>query len=95
MQRLGVILLFYKPFFIWSLIANIIITFFDPSLFHAVIAKLFLTIFVWFRVTESYQKRRLQFYNNIGISTFKLFSTLFIIDILIMMLYLLLLKEFI
>jgi hypothetical protein len=95
MQRLGVILLFYKPFFIWSLITNIIITFFDPSLFHAVIAKLFLTIFVWFRVTESYQKRRLQFYNNIGISTFKLFSTLFIIDILIMMLYLLLLKEFI
>jgi hypothetical protein len=95
MQRFGAILLFYRPYFIWSFLINIAITIINPHIFPAIVTKLFLTIFLWYLVTETNAKRKLVFYKNLGISTFKLFSSLFVIDVLIMITYLILIKEFI
>lgn len=95
MQRFGAILLFYRPYFIWSFLINIGITIINPHIFPAIVTKLFLTIFLWYLVTETNAKRKLIFYKNLGISSFKLFSSLFVIDVLIMITYLILIKEFI
>jgi hypothetical protein len=95
MHRFEAILLFYKPFIIWSFIANIVITMFNPTLIYALVAKLFLTIFAWFFISETSAKRRLILYNSRGFSTFQLFVSVFVIDSLLMIPYLLLIKEFI
>ena len=95
MQRFEAILLFYRPFFLWSFMANIVITMFNPTLFYAMIAKLFLTIFAWFLINETSAKRKLTLYNNRGFSTFQLFTSVFLIDSMVMIPYLLLIKEFI
>jgi hypothetical protein len=52
-------------------------------------------VFLWYLVTETNARRKLIFYKNLGISSFKLFSSLFIIDISIMIVYIILIKEFI
>ncbi|TBV26207.1 hypothetical protein [Meridianimaribacter flavus] len=95
MQQFGAILAFYRPYFIWSFLVNIGITIFNPHIVPAVITKLFLTVFLWYLVTETNARRKLIFYKNLGISSFKLFSSLFIIDISIMIVYIILIKEFI
>lgn len=95
MQRFGAILLFYKPYFLWSIGINIVLLTFSPSIPPILISKLFLTIFLWYIVNETRSKRKLIFYNNLGISSFKLFSTIFLIDIFITSCFLLLVKEFI
>lgn len=95
MQRFLTILAFYKPFVIWSLGINIVITIFNPSIAPAIITKLLLTIFVWYFVNETHAKRKLIFYNNLGISSIQLFSVLFLIDIFITIGFIEILKEFI
>ncbi len=95
MQRLGAIFLFYKPFFLWSMAVNILIIIFNPYILPSIITKLLLTLFVWYMVHETSAKRKLIFYKNLGISTWRLFSTLFIIDIAITITFLLLMKAFV
>ncbi|RIA09005.1 hypothetical protein OE09_0832 [Flavobacteriaceae bacterium MAR_2010_72] len=95
MQRFEAIILFYKPLFLWSFLANIVITFFNPLLFQAFIAKLFLAIFARFYVIQSGAEQKLAPFKSLGISEFKLFSFLYIIDVIIMSIYLMLIKEFI
>ena len=94
MQQLLTILAFYRPFVIWSFVINILIGFFNPMIVPAIVTKLFLTVFVWYFVTETNAKRKLTFYKNLGISTFKLFSTLFFIDVILTISYLEVFKEF-
>ena len=95
MQRFEAILLFYRPFFIWSFMANIVITMFNPTLIYALIAKLFLVVFAFLFISETSSKRKLILYNRRGITTFQLFASMFIIDSIVMIPYLLLIKEFI
>jgi hypothetical protein len=95
MQRFGAIWLFYKPYFIWSFAINIVITVVNPQLVPAILTKLFLTILLWYLINETHAKRKLIFYNNLGISTLKLFCAIFIIDVLIMLAYLYFIKAFI
>ena len=95
MQRFLTILAFYKPFVIWSFGVNILITFFNPAIIPAIITKLLLTIFVWYLVNETHAKRKLVFYNNLGISSMQLFSVLFLIDIFITIGFMEILKVFI
>ncbi len=95
MQQLLSILAFYRSFVLWSFLINIIITIVNPYIFPAIITKLLLTVFVWYFVHETGAKRKLVVYNNIGVSTLKLFSALFIIDILFTIAFLTLVKEFI
>jgi len=95
MQKLLTILAFYKPFVIWSFLVNIAITIVNPYIVPAIITKLMLTIFVWYFVNETNAKRKLIFYINLGISSIKLFSVMFFIDIFITIGYLILIKEYI
>lgn len=95
MQRFLTILAFYKPFVIWSFVINIAITIVNPFIIPAIITKLLLTIFVWYFVNETHARRKLIFYNNLGISSIKLFSVLFLIDIFITIGFIEIIKEFI
>ena len=95
MQRFEAILLFYRPLFIWSFAVNVLIIIVNPHVFTTVITKLLLTIFVWYLINETNRERKLIFYKNLGISTFKLFSAIFLIDVFITIGFLLIMQEFI
>ena len=103
MRQLLSILTFYKPYVLGSFIINIAIAIFSSSaelilplmLVNAFFVKLFLLVFVWFLTCQTNSRRKLVFYNNIGISSFKLFSSLFLIDIFITIGFLIVVKEFI
>ena len=94
MQRLLTILTFYKPFIAWSFGINVILGFMNTHFIPAIVSKVFLTVFLWYYITESHAKRKLTFYKNLGFSEFKLFSSLFLIDIIITIGFLTLFKEF-
>lgn len=95
LQRFEAILLFYKPYMLWSFAINILIVIFSPHIFPAIVTKLVLTFFIWYLVNETYTQKKLDFYKNLGISTFKLFASLFLIDIFITIAFLLVMQEFI
>ena len=95
MQRFLAILAFYRPYVLGSIIVNVAITIVNPFILPAVITKLLLTIFVWYLVNETRARRKLIFYNNLGISSVKLFSVLFLIDIFITISFIEIIKEFI
>ncbi len=94
-QQLNSILLFYRPFILWSFWVNCILVFISSDVFPVVTTKLFLTLFIWYLTTETSTKRKLTFYKNLGISSLKLFMTVFIIDALHTIVFLLLIREFI
>lgn len=95
MQQFLTILAFYRPFVIWSFLVNIAITIVYPFIMPAIITKLFLVIFVWYLARETNFRRKLCFYKNLGISPFRLFSVLFVFDVLITICFLVVIKEFI
>ena len=95
MQQLLSILAFYRPYVIWSFVVNIAIAIVYPFVFTAILTKLLLTIFVWYMENETSAKRKLMFYKNIGVSTFKLFSVLFLVDMVITITFIIVIKEFI
>lgn len=66
-----------------------------PVIAYAIIVKLFLTLFIWYITTEINAKQKFIFYKNLGISTFKFFSVLYLIDIFITITFLIVVKEFI
>ena len=83
MQQFLTILTFYRPFVLWSLFINVGIAIVYPFIIPAITTKLFLAVFVWYLVSETSARKRLEFYKRLGISTFRLFSILFIVDILL------------
>lgn len=86
-QRFGAILLFYKPYLIWSFAATILLISLGSEYAVICLAKLFLTGFLWYFLSETTAKRKLIFYKNLGISSFKLFGIIYIIDIFITSLF--------
>ncbi|MCA0133734.1 hypothetical protein [Winogradskyella alexanderae] len=94
MYRFLAILAFYKPFVVWSFVVNAIIGFINPVLIPAIVTKLFLTVFAWYYVSETPNRRKLTFYKNMGISPFKLFTFVFILDCIITIIFLLVFREF-
>ncbi len=94
-KRFEAILLFYKPYVLWSFAINILIVTLNPHMVPAIITKLVLTFFLWYLVNETSARKKLIFYKNLGISTFRLFSSLFLIDIFITVTFLLVIQEFI
>ena len=95
MQHLFPIFIFYRPFILWSFGINIILAFLKYDIVPILIAKLVLIVFLWYIINETHAKQKLIFYNNMGVSTFKLFFVLFIIDLLLSLPFILILKEFI
>ncbi len=95
MQQLLSILVFYRSFVIWSFFINIAIIVVNPNIVPAIVTKLMLTIFVWYFVNETGARRKLVLYKNMGISQTKLFSILFLVDVLFTISFLIIIKEFI
>jgi len=95
MQQFLNILTFYRSFVLSSFIINIAIVVVSPFIFPAIVTKLLLTIFVWYLFNETNAKRKLIFFNNLGISSVKLFASVFLIDISITIGFIILIKEFI
>jgi len=95
LQRFEAILVFYKPYFLWSFAITILLVVFNPYILPILITKFLFTIFLWYFMNETTAKRNLIFYKNLGISNFRLFSTLFLIDIFITFPVFLLIQAFI
>ncbi len=53
---------------------------FNPNVYALIITKLFLILFLWYIINGTEAKKRLIFYKNLGISTLKLYSYVFLID---------------
>ncbi|NNF82388.1 MAG: hypothetical protein HKM99_06555 [Flavobacteriaceae bacterium] len=83
MQQFLTILTFYRPFVLWSLMINVCIAIIYPFIIPAITTKLFLAVFVWYLVSETNARRKLDFYRRLGISPIRLFSILFVVDILL------------
>jgi len=89
------ILTFYKPFILPSFIINIVIAVINPHILPAIFTKLLLTLFTWYLFNETNAKRKLIFYNNLGISNIKLFSSVYLVDIVLTLVFFILIKEFV
>lgn len=95
MQQLFPIFIFYRSLILWSFGINILLSYLKYDVIPIVIAKLLLIFFLWFIINETQAKRKLFFYKNMGVSTFKLFFLLFILDLLLSLPFILILEEFI
>ncbi|PIA78126.1 hypothetical protein BFR04_07800 [Gaetbulibacter sp. 4G1] len=95
MQQLFSIFIFYRPLILWSFGINTLLSFLKYEIVPILIVKLLLVAFLWYFLNETNAKRKLIFYKNLGISSFKLFSFLYIIDLLFSIPFLLILGEFI
>ena len=95
MQQLLSVFIFYRPFVLWSLGINVFLSIIGYSFVPIFLVKLLLTFFLWYFLNETSAKRKLVFYKNLGISTFKLFLFLYVIDLFFSIPFLLVLKEFI
>ena len=95
MQQLSALFIFYRPYMLWSFGVNILFAMMGYSLIPIFIIKLILIAFLWYLMNETHAKRKLIFYKNLGISTFKLFGYIFILDLILSLPFLLILKEFI
>jgi len=94
MQRFFTIMLFYKPFIWWSFGINLLLGLWQFNLILAAVAKLFMLVFLWYYCHETHYKRRFVFFKNLGISTRRLFMTVYTVDLAGTLAFLLLFKEF-
>jgi len=94
MQRLGTILSFYKPLFVWSIIINILLIAVSPNIFITILTKLFLFIMVLYFFTQTKSKSNLFGFKKIEISQFKFYTLLFLIDTLLTISFLTVLSVF-
>lgn len=94
MQQLLSILLFYRPFIIWSLIINMVFSFLKFNVSLIVASKLLLVFLLWHVFNETHAKRKLLFYKKLGVPAIKLFTLLFIVDLILSIPFLIILKEF-
>ncbi|MBT8271239.1 MAG: hypothetical protein HKO90_07980 [Flavobacteriaceae bacterium] len=95
MQQFLTILAFYRPFVVWSLMVNIAIAIIFPFIIPAITTKLFLAVFVWYLVSETGARHKLNFYKRLGISSIRLFTILVIVDVLITVAFLQVVKAYI
>lgn len=95
MQQLFSIFVFYRPYILWSFTINALFSFMRIEPIIIVIAKLFLVGFLWYFLNETTARRKLTLYKNLGISSFKLFSFVYVIDLLLSLPFLIILSAFI
>jgi hypothetical protein len=95
LQRFEAILLFYKPYVLWSFAITVLLAIFNSHILPILITKLILILLLWYVMNETTAKRKLIFYKNLGISNIRLFSTLILIDIFISIPIIFLIQAFI
>jgi len=79
-KQLKSIFNYYKPLAQWSLLVTLGLISVQPNLILAVSTKLFLTFVLWMLLTDRKVRQRLRFYKISGVSNFKFFSVLFLLD---------------
>lgn len=94
MKQLLLIWYFYQPYAIYSLAITTFIGFINLSIGIALLIKAFLIVLLWYFVKETPKKRKLVFYQNFGINSFKLFSIIYLIDCIVTICFLSLFKCF-
>ena len=94
-QRFEAILVFYKPYFLWSIGITILMIVLNTHMVPILFMKFILTVFLYYILQETSGKQKFIFYKNLGISNLRLFSTLFLIDIFITLPLIWMLREFI
>ena len=85
---------FYKTYVAWSFIITILLGLFDSHYVPAIVTKLFLTMFGWYVTKETSSNRKLTFYKNLGIPSYTLFFSMFIVDSVLTVLIIFLFKRF-
>jgi len=88
-NQLRSIFYFYRNFFKWSLVINLLfILLKTPDVFLVLFVKFLLLIFIYYVMIETKGKQKLTFYKILGISDIKLFSVVYVIDILVTFIFL-------
>ncbi|WP_461598589.1 hypothetical protein [Winogradskyella sp.] len=95
LKQLTAILNYYKPLALWSFLVTIAITVINPGLILALCTKLFLVFLLWIMLSDRTLRQRLKFYKISGVSYFKFFSIIFLLDSLITSVFISLIKGFI
>ncbi|KJD34608.1 hypothetical protein PK35_02170 [Tamlana nanhaiensis] len=95
LKQITSILNYYKPLALWSFLITIVITIINPMVILALCTKLFLTLLLWIMLSDRNLRKRLNFYKISGISNFKFFSFIFLIDSFITCAFIALIKGFI
>jgi hypothetical protein len=95
MQQLASIFAFYKSYFIGSIIINMLLIFMNMNILIILFLKLLMVFFLWFYMNETGGSRKLLFYKNLGISSFKLYAAFYMIDLAISIPFLLIMNTFI
>jgi len=95
MERFLTILSHYKSFFAWSFLINIFLLILNQEIFSIIVTKLFLILLALLFMNEIKPNKGRAIYKIIGITSFKLFSTLYILDTFITISFLIIIKEFI
>lgn len=72
-----------------------VLSFLEYDIVPIIITKLLVVLFLCHIINETPAKRKLMLYKNLGVSSFKLFGLVFIVDIFLSFPFLLVLKEFI
>ena len=94
MHQLLSILLFYRPFIIWSIVLNMVFSFIKLDIAIILIIKLLLIFSLWHLLNETKANQKLDLEKNLSLSTLKLFSFIFVIDALCSLPFLIILREF-
>jgi len=79
---------------VWSFVINFLIAVANYNVFYALVIKLFLIGLLWYILKERQIRKKLRFYKIVGVSNFKLFSFIFMMDCLITIPFFLTLKCF-
>lgn len=95
LKQLTSILNYYKPLALWSFLITIIITIINPMVILALCTKLFLTLLLWIMLSDRNLRKHINFYKIRGMSNFKFFSSIFLIDSFITCAFIALIKGFI
>lgn len=86
LEQLKLIYIFYRQFFIASMLLNFIFLLFDVSLIPCLISKAILIMFIYWIYIQPNRKHQLIFYQNLKISAFKLFLAAFLMDSVLLIL---------
>ena len=87
-NQLRSIFYFYKNFFIWSLVINILFVLLKtPDIVLVLIVKFLLLIFIYYVMIETKGNQKLMLYKILGISNFKLFASIYVIDLIFNILF--------
>lgn len=89
------LLFYYRPLALWSVITTIILLIFSPAMIAALVTKFFLMTLFSLMISDRGLREKLGLYKMLGISNYKLFLILYLIDCILTCRFLLLIKGFI